>query len=98
MPDITPGFTKKRGSHSVEGLLDWLDKMDTLPIYTRIRLKKRVKEAADKSSATGQSVDLPLKRKNDIVMVLRFYGDGSVELGWPDTMAPVMTPPPEREI
>lgn len=94
-----------KGSHTVEGFLNWLDKTDHIPLHTKLHLKKRVKEGADKASATGEQVVLPIKRNKDLVMAMRFFDDGSMEVGWPldakwpgKTKTPGLAPPPEKEI
>lgn len=96
-----------KGTHSVDTFLDWVDKTDEIPFHLKIHLKKRVRECADQASTLGTPVVLPFNRGKDIVLAMRFFGDGTMEVGWPAdakyiTMpgkeGPILAPPPEKEI
>ena len=96
-----------KGSHSVDAFLDWIEKTDEIPLHLKLHLKKRVREAADKASTLGTPVVMPFNRKDDTVLAMRFFGDGTMEVGWPEDAkfvkmpgkeGPILAPPPEKEI
>ena len=100
-----------KGSHTVDGFMDWLDKTDTIPFHTKLHLKKRIREAADLASTTGKTQVMPVERQHEVVMAMRFFDDGSMDMGWPEDAKwpgkdkqpinlkkPGLAPPPEKEI
>lgn len=96
-----------KGSHTVEGFLNWLDQNDNIGVITKVGLKKKIKEAADNASATGSQGLVKILQTGKHVMSVRVFDDGSCEAGW-DTEAfwpgkdkglpPGLIPPDEKEI
>lgn len=92
-----------KGSHQVETFLRWLDTQDNIPLFTRVALKSKIKGRADLASATGKTARLDIKRGEDVVMAMRFFDDGSMEVGWPEDLKWMgdeqpFVPPEEKEI
>ena len=89
-----------KGSHQVEEFLDWIEKHPTMPVFTKVTLSRKIKNAADRASLTGKQGVVQIKRAAEICMVIRVFGDGSLEVGWPADLKQKgdMIPPPRKEI
>ncbi|MFA5937511.1 MAG: hypothetical protein WC822_06575 [Candidatus Paceibacterota bacterium] len=74
------------GSHKVEDYIEWLKAQENFPIVTRTHLVKKMKDLADKASMTGKPTMLEITRKKEVVMKLRFFPDGSMDVGYPSDL------------
>ena len=86
------------GTHVTEDYINWLQANENIPLATRLHLGKKVKELADMASALGKQTRLDIKRKDKAVMAMRFFPDGSMEVGfdasakWSGTPFPQLYP------
>lgn len=97
----------RKGSHTVEGFLNWLRYSNVHP-PTKVRLAREIRRMADICSATGKQALLkftqPAQDGRHVVMAIRVFEDGSLSLGYPGdarwygTKEPQFIPPPEEEL
>lgn len=96
-----------QGTHTVEGFMRYIENHPNMPLFLKVSLKAKLKNVADRVSATGKTGCLALNSVNSHlpVVIIRVFPDGSCEAGydtkakWPGgTEVPQFIPPPEDEI
>lgn len=90
-----------KGSHSVEGFLNWL-RYAKVSNATKVGLSHKIHKMADLCSATGKQGRVEFKLHENLIMIFRVFDDGSLEVGVPEgakwPQMPPFIPPPEKEM